>query len=114
MINISNDSNSNIVHKLLYYFRNNKLNASQKQTIYNIVMSLEDKTEMQKTRFIMYYNLDQFQTEKYSMQKIGNYFKCSASAIRFSILTLRRALINLNDNRIIVLKEVLEQLEKQN
>lgn len=110
---MSNDKNSEIVYRLIDFLKANKLNDMQKKTVYNIIMSLENKTEKQKIRFVMYYNLDTSQTKKNSLSSIGEYFKCSASAIRFSIVAVRGALIRLNDDRIIALKEVLEQLEKQ-
>lgn len=112
-MNISEDSKIEIVHELLDLIKESKLDNIQKQTLYNIVMSLEDKTEKQKTRFIMYYKLDISQNEEYNLSSLGRYFKCTASAIKFSIIAVRGALIRLNDSRSSDLKDLLEQLKKQ-
>lgn len=112
VIKISNDDNYKNVYKLIEFLKNNKLNANQKQAIYNIITSLENNTEKQKTRFIMYYSLKPSQTEKYTLASIGRCFGCSASAIKFSIISVRRALISLKDERSLVLKKILDELEK--
>lgn len=112
VIKISNDENCKVIYKLIDYFKANKLNNSQKQIICDIIMSLKNKTENQKIRFIMYYNLEPSQLQKYSLSSIGRYFKCSASAIRFSVVAIKNALVNLDDERCEVLKKILEQLEK--
>ena len=62
VIKISNDDNYKNVYKLIDFLKTNKLNANQKQAIYNIITGLENNTEKQKTRFIMFYNLKPSQT----------------------------------------------------
>lgn len=112
MINISEDYKIEIVHKLIEILKEKELNNVQKKTLYDIVMNLEKKTDSQKNRFIMYYNLDPNQKEKYNLTSLGKRFSCTSSAIKYSVLSIRHELVKLDDSIISKLKELIQQLKE--
>lgn len=83
------------------------LNESEKDCVYDIVKRLKGKTELQKTRFYMYYSLGPNVNEKNSMSKIARYYGCSDSAIRDSIQSIGHALYRISDNEMMILKKIV-------
>lgn len=91
------DKNS-IVDSLLELARKTKLNKNQKNRFSNIVDNLENATETQKERFIMYYGLNTNGMDFTKLSKIAQIYGCTTPAIRNSIITLRNKLSNLEDD----------------
>ncbi|HJJ09827.1 MAG TPA: hypothetical protein OIM50_06010 [Clostridiaceae bacterium] len=106
---------ANIVHTLLDFAKRNILDFKQKDNFFKVVMSLKEKTQKQKERFIMFYNLDKNNNEEYTLSKLAKYNNCTSSAVKFSITSVASKLANLKDDRKYILVQIYEQcIAKQN
>lgn len=102
------EERSDDVYQILELAKNKLLSETQKQKLYNIVMNLDNRTENQKQRFLLYYNLKQNQQNTYGLTDIARLQNVTLNAIRCSIGRIRNALVNMQDEKILVLKEILE------
>ena len=100
---------ANIVHTLLDFAKRNILDFKQKDNFFKVVMSLKEKTQKQKERFIMFYNLDKNNNEEYTLSKLAKYNNCTSSAVKFSITSVASKLANLKDDRKYILVQIYEQ-----
>ena len=82
------------VDKFLLKVKNGDISKLYKNILYNLVMDMKEKTIKQKNRFVLYYNIIPNQDITYSMADLARLQGCSSSAVRYSILTIRHALIN--------------------
>lgn len=98
----------NIVILLLVCMKEKLLNDTEKETIYDIVMSLKRKTPKQKARFNMYYGLDPDAKECISVSKMAKYYECKESSIRGSIQAIVFALFYIPEDKILLLKKIIE------
>lgn len=92
----------NILNEVdLFYIRLKKgwVTDEEKQSLYELVVNLEERTMFQKERFILLYNLKQEQNEKYNYTSLGRMQGCSCSAIKYSIGRIKNALANLDEER---------------
>lgn len=101
----------NVVNKILKYLKLDILNDKQKQTIYDIVMSI-GKTDLQKRRFNMVYNLGPNLREHNTYKKVASYYECSVGAIRSSVMSVVVGLYHLPDEKFSVLENILKKYEK--
>lgn len=106
------EERSDVVYQILVLARNNLLNEIQKQKLYNIVMNLDNRTENQKQRFLLYYNLKKNQQNTYGLTDIARLHNVTPNAIRCSVGRIRNALVNLQDERNLILKELLDEIKK--
>lgn len=75
------------------------VSAEKKELLYNLVLSLDEATELQKERFILAYNLKSNSNIKYNLSSIARKQNCSPSAVKYSIVRIRCFLVNLIDER---------------
>lgn len=87
------EERSDVVYQIIELARNNLLN------------------EIQKQKFLLYYNLNQNQQNTYGLSEIARMYNVTPNAIRCSVGRIRNALVNLQDERILALKEILEDYE---
>lgn len=107
------NTKSHIVHGILNYIKHGELTNNQKQTLYDIVMKLESKTELQKERFIMFYKLNPVQKEKYTLSSLAQFYNCTVSAVRCSIVGVITAIINrTSDEDFNALESIFEECKK--
>ena len=97
----------NTITILLNCVKKNLLGDSEKEIVYDIVMSLKGKTQKQKARFCMYYSLGPNAKEKNSMSKIATFYECSESSVRSSINTINLALYHISEDKILLLKKIV-------
>lgn len=107
------EERSNVVYQILELARNNLLNEIQKQKLYNIVINLNNRTENQKQRFLLYYNLKKNQQNTYRLIDIARIYNVTPNAIRCSVGRIRNALVNLQDEEILDLKEILKDCKSR-
>ena len=86
------------------------VSTEKKEILYNLVISLESPTSLQKERFILAYNLNSNNASKYNLSKIAREQKCSPNAIKYSVSRIRNFLVNLKDER----KDIFLNLIKDN
>lgn len=96
----------------MFYIRlkNGWVSPKEKKMLYELVINLNNRTNCQKERFILFYNLKQEQTEKYNYTSLGKIQNCSGSAIKYSISRIKNALANLDEER----KKIFLDIVKHN
>ena len=73
------------------------VSTEKKKLLYNLVLSLDEATKLQKERFILAYNLKSEPNIKYNLSSIAKEQNCSPSAVKYSIVRIRCFLVNLID-----------------
>ena len=100
-----------VVNKILKYLKLDILNDEEKQAIYNIVMSTK-KTDLQKRRYNMVYNLGPNIREHNTYKKVASFYDCSVGAVRTSTMSIVAGLYHLPDEKFSVLENILKKYEK--
>lgn len=75
-----------IINTLIALAKTSKLNAEQKEKIFNVVKSLKNATEFQKERFIKYYGFDGTECKK--LVDMAKMCGVSSSTIRGSVIAI--------------------------
>ena len=101
----------NTVNKILKFLKLNILNDEEKQVIYELAKSTK-KTDLQKKRFYMVYNVGPNAKEHHTYKKVASFYECSTGAIRSSVITVVVALYHLPDEKFIYLENILKKYEK--
>lgn len=101
----------NTVNKILKFLKLNILNDEEKQVIYELAKSTK-KTDLQKKRFYMVYNVGPNAKEHNTYKKVACFYECSTGAIRSSVITVVVALYHLPDEEFIYLENILKKYEK--
>ncbi len=101
-----------IVDRLLEISKQNLLNTEQKSKIRTIVNSMSKRTENQRNRFILYYNLIPTET-KARLCDLAKACNCSTSAIRSSVMRIRNNLIHVENEDMFILQTILEDCIKE-
>ena len=99
------------VNKILKFLKLDILNDNEKQVIYELAKDTK-KTDLQKTRFYMVYNLGPNIREHNTYKKVASFYDCSTGAIRSSVMTVVVALYHLSDEKFSVLEKILKKYEK--
>ena len=107
------EERSDVVYQILELAKSNSLSVEHKKKIYDIVMSLNNRTENQKQRFLLFYNLNVNQEQTYRQCDLARLYNVSSNAIRCSVGRIRNALVNLRDERMVVLKDILEDYKNK-
>ena len=107
------DEKSKTINTLTKLALTSKLNDEQKDKIAEIVDNMDILTEIQKDRFIMYYGLNTNGIDFRTYTKIANIYKCSVSAVRLSVVTVKQKLVRLEEEFKIIEDIVKECSEKQ-
>lgn len=99
----------NKVTKFLKEIRIKDLEIEKKQKIYNIVMSLDERTENQKRRFILYYNLTpQANSKCMTYAAIARRDGCTQNAIPQSVIKVMASVRRLKDERRDLLLKIID------
>lgn len=110
---MKNKDKSSVVNELLELAKKSKLNSEQKKRIVKIVENLEDATETQKERFIIYYGFNDNGVNLRNLTKIAKSYGCTPSAVRLSVVTLKNKLSRLNEEFEII-EQVVTECDKNN
>ena len=112
MFKISNiEIRMNTVNKILKFLKLDVLNDEEKQAIYEIAKSTK-KTDLQKKRFYMVYNIGPNAKEHNTYKKVANFYECSTGAIRNSAMAIVRDLYHISDEKFSILENILKKYEK--
>lgn len=98
-----------IVEELLRLAKESKLEKDEKKEIVSLVDSIENATEGQKERFILYYELSEIGPKPSSFVKIANMYGCTGSAIMFSVIKLKNKLKRVNEEQIHRIEEIVKK-----
>ncbi len=86
--------------------KKNNISNKNKEKIYNMVLKIDYKTNLQKERFIRYYGLKPKEFKRETMSKIARESNITPNAIRSSIVTIRHALVHISDEDFLILKHI--------
>ena len=98
-----------VIYELLELIKSKEINKYQKESVYDIVMNLPNKTINQKERFIKLYNLNSSLEKQYTLTTLANESKRSTNAIRTSVVSIKSALTRISDNDIMDLKNIIKE-----
>ena len=98
------EDKSIIIDKFIELAKKSKLNSEQKKIIEN----LNETTETQKERFILYYGLNEFGPDVKNLNKIAKIYGCTASAVRGSVISVKNKLSKLNEEFKVIEQVVTE------
>lgn len=101
----------NKVNKILKLLKLDILNNEEKQVIYELAKSTK-KTDLQKRRFYMVYNVGPNAKEHNTYKKVASFYECSTGAIRNSAIAIIRDLYHISDDKFSVLENILKKYEK--
>lgn len=105
---MGSDDNITLVDKLIEFIEEGKLNKEQKKNLLKAIYSIEEITKIQIDRFALFYGLEQ---DRQKFVQISKIYKCSSSAIRGSVVTVRNKLSRY-ENVMQVVKKIVNQCEK--
>ena len=94
------------------FFKNlkdGKISEEKKRLLYDLVINLDNATELQKERFILVYNLQSIPNIKYNISNIARKQNCSPSAVKYSIGRIRNYLINLKSEKKDIFREIVKK-----
>ena len=94
---------------LLEIAKQNKLSVLDKNAILKIVNNLEKRTEVQKRRFCILYNLYVNQKAQYSLSDIAREDGVRPSAVKQSVARVRNSLVNMDDEQLKKLFKILKK-----
>ena len=101
----------NTVDKILKFLKLDILNDKEKQVIYELVKNTK-KTNLQKTRFYMVYNIGPNVKEHNTYKKVASFYDCSVGAVRTSTMSIVAGLYHLPDEKFSVLENILKKYKK--
>lgn len=100
------EDKSILIDNLLELMQKVKLNNNYKEKIRKIIDNEKTVTKIEKERFEMYYGLNI--DKKMNITQIAKQYKCSYSAVRCSILNIRRKLItHLGEEERSIIKNII-------
>ena len=99
------------VNKILKFLKLDVLNDEEKQVIYEFAKTTK-KTDLQKRRFYMVYNVGPNAKERNTYKKVANFYDCSIGAVRTSVMNVVVALYHLPDDKFSVLENILKKYER--
>lgn len=102
------EDKSIIIDKFIELAKKSKLNCEQKKRIVHIIENLNETTETQKERFILYYGLNEFGPDAKNLNIIAKIYGCTASAVRGSVISVKNKLSKLNEEFKVIEQVVTE------
>ena len=99
-----------IINILIALAKESKLNAEQKEKIFNVVKNLKNATEIQRERFLKYYGLDGTECKK--LVDMAKMCGVTSSTIRGSVIAMELNIAKSDEAFEVVEKIVNECIEK--
>ena len=88
------------------------ISNNHKEEIYNLVLKLPKKTELQKERFIRYYGLKPTEFKKETLSAIAREQHRTPNAIRSSVVSIRIAMFRIPDDEFSILERIYREYHK--
>ena len=108
------EERATIIYELIDLLKANKLDEAQKDIIRDLVKKLDNRTEKQKERFLMFYNLKEGENKNNRLCDIAKFYNCSSACIRTSISRIRVGLIYTSEERIKIIEDILKEYHNKN
>lgn len=96
---------------LLELMKKIDISNEDKQKIYDAIMSMKSKTEMQKDRFTRYIGVKPKEFKRETYKELAESYGCSISAIRCSVYSTQAGLYRIQDNGYAVLEKVYKKYQ---
>ena len=104
---IENDEKRLIVNTVLELVKNNHLSLEEKERIFNIVI-FSKSSDLQKERFIKFYNLDVTHEQRYNYTTLAEFYGCTSYAIKQSLVCVIRRFIK-DDHIMRILESMIKK-----
>ena len=101
-----------LVGWLLDYMKKYNISDRYKEQIYNVVLKLPKKTDLQKERFIRYYGLKPTQFKRETLSAISRKQHCNPNAVRSSVISIRIAMFRISDEEFSILENIYRKYHK--
>ena len=101
-----------LVGWILDYMKKYNIYDRYKEQIYNVVLKLPKKTDLQKERFIRYYGLQPTEFKKETLSAISREENCTPNAVRNSVISIRIAMFRIHDEDFSILEKIYEEYHK--
>ena len=101
-----------LVGWILDYMKKYNISDRYKEQIYNVVLKLPKKTDLQKERFIRYYGLQPTEFKKETLSAISREENCTPNAVRNSVISIRIAMFRIHDEDFSILEKNYEEYYK--
>lgn len=101
-----------LVGWILDYMKKYNISDRYKEQIYNVVLKLPKKTDLQKERFIRYYGLQPTEFKKETLSAISRKQHCNPNAVRSSVISIRIAMFRIHDEDFSILEKIYEEYYK--
>lgn len=110
------DFKLNVIYEKINVFlkdsRNGKISQNKREKMFYFVLNLDKRTETQKTRFLLYYNLfPRKARKKLTFEDIGNIYKCSGRAVRGSVVEVKNTFSRMSKEKQEELLKIIEGRE---
>lgn len=101
-----------LVGWILDYMKKYNISDRYKEQIYNVVLKLPKKTDLQKERIIRYYGLQPTEFKKETLSAISRKQHCNPNAVRSSVISIRIAMFRIHDEDFSILEKIYEEYYK--
>ena len=101
-----------LVGWLLDYMKQYNISNRHKEQMYNIVLKLSKKTDLQKERFIRYYGLRPTEFKKETLSAIAREQHCTLNAVRSFVVSIRIAMFRISDEDFLILEKIYAEYHK--
>lgn len=109
---LEKDKFSSQVHNFLGNIRIKDIDKNKKALLTDFIKGLEDGTEKQKRRFLMYYNLmPNSNNNVLNYSDIAKMESCSISAIKTSIISIISYLVRLEDSQKLLFLAIMNKID---
>lgn len=99
----------NGVHDFLDKIKKRKISKKKRKQLYDFIVSLEDRTEKQKERFLLYYGLiPNNENLKGNYTEIGKKYICKPTAIKCSVVSVVSNIATIEGEKKQILKNIIE------
>lgn len=101
-----------IISDLVELMKKFEISDLDKEKIYTILMNLNSKTDKQKDRFIRFFGLKPNNFKRETLNEIAMSYKCTPSAIRSSIVSVKITLYRIPEDKFEILNNIYHILLK--
>ena len=101
---------SNKVHDFLDNIKNKKLDYEPKVLLIDFIKNLQNGTDKQKRRFLLYYNLTLDDSKSLNYSEIAKIEGCSSSAIKISVINIISQLVRLEGSQKITFLAIMKKI----
>lgn len=101
-----------LIANLVELMKKTDISNEDKESIYNVIMNIQNKTIKQKTRFIKLYGLEPPQFKRYTLSEQARQEHVSPNAIRSAVIAIRIYLYRVHEDNFQILKSIYEKYQR--